>query len=172
MKRDFERDILPMCHAEGMGIAPFGVIAGGRFQTAAQLAERLKEGGPLRLGALELTENEKKMSAALEKVAEELGGQASLASVAIAYVMHKQAYVFPIVGGKKVEHLKANIQALDIKITSDQIDFLDGVVPFDLGFPVGRMGGDPGLSRDGRSKITLSGATARLQWVRAGQPLD
>jgi len=172
MKRDFERDILPMCHAEGMGIAPFGVIAGGRFQTAAQLAHRRKEGAQLRFGAQELTENEKSMSAALEKVAEELGGQATLANVAISYVMHKQAYVFPIVGGKKVEHLKANIQALDIKLTPDQIDFLDGVVPFDLGFPHSLMGGDPALSRDGKSKISLLNQASRLTWVRAGQPLD
>ena len=34
--------------------------------------------------------------------------------VAIAYVMHKTAYVFPIIGGRKVEHLLANLEALDI----------------------------------------------------------
>ncbi|KZO93379.1 putative AAD14-putative aryl-alcohol reductase [Calocera viscosa TUFC12733] len=172
LKRDFERDILPMCHAEGMGIAPWGVIAGGRFRTAAQLAQRLKDGGDLRFGQNELTEAEKTMSAALEKVAGEIGGDASLVNVAISYVMHKQAYVFPIIGGKKVEHLKDNIKALDIKLTPDQVDFLDEAVPFDIGFPKNLMGGDPALHRDGRSRIRLLGPSGSVQWVRADQPID
>lgn len=49
--------------------------------------------------------------------------------------MQKAPYVFPIVGGRKVEHLKANIQALDIRLSKKQIEYLESVVPLDLGFP-------------------------------------
>ncbi|KAF8529592.1 hypothetical protein BU17DRAFT_36660, partial [Hysterangium stoloniferum] len=38
--------------------------------------------------------------------------------VAIAYVIHKAPYVFPIVSGRKIEHLQANIEALDLTSTS------------------------------------------------------
>ncbi|CBF85230.1 hypothetical protein AN1617.2 [Aspergillus nidulans FGSC A4] len=31
--RDFERDIIPMCREEGMGLCPYGVLNQGRFQT-------------------------------------------------------------------------------------------------------------------------------------------
>ena len=31
--RDFERDILPMCESEGMGIAPWGTLGSGAFKT-------------------------------------------------------------------------------------------------------------------------------------------
>ena len=55
--------------------------------------------------------------------------------VAIAYVLHKTPYVFPIVGGRKVEHLKQNIQALDISLSPEQIGRIDGTKPFDFGFP-------------------------------------
>jgi len=55
--------------------------------------------------------------------------------VAIAYVMHKAPYVFPIIGGRKIEHLHANIEALDIALTDEQIKELESAVPFDLGFP-------------------------------------
>ena len=55
--------------------------------------------------------------------------------VAIAYVLHKTPYVFPIVGGRKVEHLKQNIQALDISLSPEQIRRIDGAKPFDVGFP-------------------------------------
>jgi aryl-alcohol dehydrogenase-like predicted oxidoreductase len=55
--------------------------------------------------------------------------------VAIAYLLHKTPYVFPIVGGRKVEHLKQNIQALDISLSPEQIHRIDDAKPFDLGFP-------------------------------------
>ena len=56
-------------------------------------------------------------------------------AVAIAYVMHKAPYVFPIVGGRKVEHLLANIEALSISLSPEQIAYLESIVSFDPGFP-------------------------------------
>ncbi len=44
--RDFERDILPMVHSEGMGIAPWGVLGQGMFKTDEEL-KKLKESGTL-----------------------------------------------------------------------------------------------------------------------------
>ena len=55
--------------------------------------------------------------------------------VAIAYLMQKTIYVFPIVGGRKVEHLMANIEALEITLSNDQIKYLESVVSFEPGFP-------------------------------------
>ena len=55
--------------------------------------------------------------------------------VAIAYLLHKTPYVFYIVGGRKVEHLKQNIQALDISLSPEQIHRMDDAKPIDLGFP-------------------------------------
>ena len=56
-------------------------------------------------------------------------------SVAIAYVMHKAPYVFPIIGCRKVEQLDVNIEALDISLTDEQIKELESAVEFDIGFP-------------------------------------
>jgi aryl-alcohol dehydrogenase-like predicted oxidoreductase len=56
--------------------------------------------------------------------------------VALAYVMHKAPYVFPIVGGRKVEQLLGNIEALSISLTPEQIVFLESTVDFDIGFPL------------------------------------
>ncbi len=55
--------------------------------------------------------------------------------VAIAYVMQKTPFVFPIIGGRKVEHLKANIEALNIALSKEQINYLESIIPFDPGFP-------------------------------------
>ncbi len=82
----------------------------------------------------ERTEDEKKMSAALEKVAKEVGTE-HITAVAIAYVMQKTTHVFPIVGGRKVEHLMANIEALSISLSPEQIEYLESIVNFEPGFP-------------------------------------
>jgi hypothetical protein len=58
-----------------------------------------------------------------------------LNTVAIAYLLQKTPYVFPIVGGRKVEHLLANVEALSIALTPEQVVFIESVIPFDVGFP-------------------------------------
>lgn len=78
LQRDLERDIIPMCRQFGMAIAPWGVLGGGKLQTKKQLEERKAKGDGIRNYAggrtnTEQTEDEEKMSAALEKVAEEVG---------------------------------------------------------------------------------------------------
>ena len=50
--------------------------------------------------------------------------------MAIAYVMQKTPYVFPIVGGRKVEQLQGNIQALDVALSDEQIQKIEAAKPF------------------------------------------
>ena len=49
--------------------------------------------------------------------------------------MQKTPYVFPIVGGRKVEHLVANLEALDLTLEDEHIKYLESILPFDFGFP-------------------------------------
>jgi diketogulonate reductase-like aldo/keto reductase len=63
--------------------------------------------------------------------------------VAIAYVLSKAPYVFPILGGRKVEHLLSNLTALDITLSAEQIEYLENAVPFDPGFPGAMIVSDP-----------------------------
>jgi aryl-alcohol dehydrogenase-like predicted oxidoreductase len=137
LERSFERDIIPMARDEGMALAPWGVVGGGKIRTDAEEERRRTTGeqgrkifGP----EWERTEDEKKVCKALEEVAKQVGTE-SITAVAIAYVMHKTPYVFPIIGGRKPEHLKANIEALDISLSEQQIQLLEGALPFSVGFP-------------------------------------
>ena len=43
--------------------------------------------------------------------------------------------MFPIIGGRKVEQLEGNIKALDITLSPAQMEALEGVLPFEKGFP-------------------------------------
>lgn len=59
----------------------------------------------------------------------------TLIPVAIAYVMHKAPFVFPVLGGRRPEQIVGNIEALDISLTDEQMAFLDTATPLDPGFP-------------------------------------
>ncbi|KAI0126027.1 aldo/keto reductase [Xylariales sp. AK1849] len=147
MTRAFERDIIPMARHFGMALAPWDVLGGGKFQTTTEIEKRKEAGEPLRkLGySSTQTAEEVRVSAALAKVASEHNIE-SVTAIALAYVMAKAPNVFPIVGGRKVEHLKDNIKALSIKLTDKQIEYLESVKPFVLGFPHDFNGPDPNIT--------------------------
>ncbi|KAI4743730.1 putative aryl-alcohol dehydrogenase Aad14 [Aureobasidium sp. EXF-12298] len=168
MLRDFEREIIPMARHFGMALAPWDVLGGGRFQSKAALEERKKNNEGIRslMGGPEQTDEELKMSAALEEVANE--HNVTLTAVALAYVMSKTTNVFPLVGGRKVEHLHDNIKALSIKLSDEQIKKLEDVKPLDIGFPNNFIGENPAIS--GQPNFLL-GASASIAWQKSAKPI-
>jgi aryl-alcohol dehydrogenase-like predicted oxidoreductase len=131
-ERSFEREIIPMALDEGMALAPWGSIGGGSFKTRAQ-RESPEDGG--RNMKRLLMGNEEKVSDVLEDIANTKSPVPPITSVALAYVMHKSPYVFPIVGGRKVSHLEGNIEALGLALTPEEIQKIDAAYGFDMGFP-------------------------------------
>ncbi|KAK4504784.1 hypothetical protein PRZ48_002746 [Zasmidium cellare] len=169
MLRDMEREIIPMARHWGMALAPWDAIGGGKFQTKKQIEERKKNNEGLRsmMGSGDQNEKEEKMSAALEKVANEHGLESPTA-VALAYVMAKAPRVFPIVGGRKVEHLQQNIKALDIKLSDKQIEELESVYSFEPGFPNNFVGEDPHVT--GMAPPLVAG-TAPMAYLQGPKPI-
>lgn len=129
--RDFERDIIPMCRDEGMGLCPYGVLNQGRFQTEEGFKEREKRNDGRNF--IPLSEHDKKVSRVLEDVANAKGVE--LLQVALAYVLQKTPYVFPIVGARKVEHIKGVVPAVGITLTTEEIEKIESAYTFDPGFP-------------------------------------
>lgn len=148
----------------GMAFAPWEALGGGKFQTKKQIAARQQVNETLRpLFGAEQTEQEARMSAALEQVAQEHGLEDAPTTIALAYVLAKAPNVFPIVGGRKVEQLQANIKALSIRLTSAQMVFLESIVPFKPGFPQNLVGEDPRLSG---KMIPLLSSVAPIAFVK------
>lgn len=140
--RDFERDIIPMCREEGMGLAPWGSLGGGAFKTEEQRQrqkekekerENNKSGSTHQGRVVQPTDQQIQVARALETVARRKN--TILTSVALAYVMHKTPYVFPIVGGRTIDHLRQNIEALALRLDRADIDEIESAAPFDVGFP-------------------------------------
>lgn len=117
-----------MAREENMGLAPWGALGGGTFKTEQQRASQSKEGRQVAASDAAV-----KVSKVLEEIAREKG--TALTSVALAYVLHKSPYVFPIVGGRSIDHLRGNIEALGLHLGREDIRRIEEAVPFDLGFP-------------------------------------
>ncbi|KIK68354.1 hypothetical protein GYMLUDRAFT_154023, partial [Collybiopsis luxurians FD-317 M1] len=161
LKRDIEREILPMCQHEdlaGIALTLYFVLAAGHIRTTAEEEQRRASGEQGRQGSFfgswERTQEEVKVCDALEKLAAEIGVK-SITSIAIAYVLHKAPYMFPIIGGRKVEHLLSNIEALDISLSKEQMEYLDNLQPFDRGYPLNVLGDPSGYPRPVKSIATI-----------------
>lgn len=153
--RDFEREIIPMCRDEGMGLAPWGALGGGAFKTEEQ--RRSQEGRKI-----EATEEQIKISGVLEKIANRKN--TTITSVALAYVMHKTPYVFPIVGGRTIDHLRGNVEALKLHLSHEDMKAIEGAVPFDLGFPTSFL--YQGQSVDHPGEVWLLNMAGTFDYVK------
>jgi aryl-alcohol dehydrogenase-like predicted oxidoreductase len=160
--RDFERDIIPMARDEGMALAPWGSLGGGQFKTEEQ--RKAAAGGGR---AVKPSEKHVQVSKALEAVAKRKN--TIVTSVALAYVMHKTPYVFPIVGGRTVDHLRQNIEALTLSLSAEDMEEIEDAVPFDIGFPNNfaygqKMGKHP-------SEVWLMGMAGTFDYVPLPKPI-
>lgn len=153
-----------MCEHEGMGIAPWGALGRGMFKSAEEFNAADREGRK----TSPQNEHYRKVGEKLAEIAERK--HTLTTSIALAYVMHKAPYVFPIVGGRKVEHLKGNIEALSVELTEEEIIEIDDAEPFDIGFPLSFLFSYGG-KKQYRTTMTakdsmLVSANARLETVQ------
>jgi len=164
LARDMEQEIIPMCRSENMAIAPWGALGGGKLKTEEQQKEYKEKGEATRQfirGGID--EKSARVTKALEKIAKDRGS--TVTGVALSYVMQKVPYVFPIVGCRKLEHLKDNIEALEkVHLTEQEIAELESVNPLQLIFPHSMVGQTP------RGNFLLN-ICAKYDWVSDVQPL-
>ncbi|KAK9427302.1 sterigmatocystin biosynthesis dehydrogenase stcV [Lipomyces doorenjongii] len=116
--RDFECDIIPSLNQ-------------GRFQTQKGFEERDKHNPGRQLILTSSRDNI--VSVVLEKLAERKSYQ--LVQVALAHCSQKTPYVFPIVSGRRVEHIQVSMDGLLVGSTYDDIAEIEKAYPFDLGLP-------------------------------------
>jgi hypothetical protein len=117
---------------------------------------------------------------AVSKVLEGLASakNTAITSIAMAYVMQKAPYVFPIVGGRKVEHIKSNIDALKVNLSEEDISKIDGAYRFDPGFPHTFLSGtlfgdedDTPKVPEGPQDVWLTNILGTFDWVNGPEPI-
>lgn len=131
LRRDIERDLLPMAEAYGMSVATWGPLAdgllSGKFTRPSNPAvkTRLAPGG--------ISEHEHAVVQVVQDVASQLGVTAS--QVAIAWIRSRSRMIHPIIGARRLEQLTENLGALTIELPAELIARLDAASDFKVGFP-------------------------------------
>lgn len=122
--REEENEMLPLCQRNGVAVIPWSPLARGRLtrpwgETTARLVS--DEFGKSLYSTSE--ENDAQIAGNLADVAEEL--DASRAQVALARLLSKPGVAAPIIGPSRQEQLDDLLQAVDLTLSSEQIDKLE-----------------------------------------------
>ncbi|WP_248896540.1 aldo/keto reductase [Haloplanus halobius] len=123
--REEEREMLPFCEREGIGVIPWSPMARGYLTrpdeaidatTRGETEERMYE-HPYREGG------GRESNARAEQLAEERG--VKMAQIALAWVLDKDWVDAPIVGTTSIEHLEDAVEALEIDLSESDVEFLE-----------------------------------------------
>jgi aryl-alcohol dehydrogenase-like predicted oxidoreductase len=120
--REEEREMIPQCMDQGIGIVPWSPLARGLLsRTVASSEGRATTRGrsdPWR-DSLYKPELDVPVIDRLGDVAEEAG--VSRAQMALAWLLHKPGVTAPIVGATKLEHVEDALAAEELSLSEDQI---------------------------------------------------
>lgn len=125
--REEEREMLPLCEAEGIGVIPWsplarGLLAGSRKSVIDKAATPRAESDTI---AHRLYDDESDMEIveATRRIAAAHG--VAPARVALAWLLSKSAVTAPIVGATKLEHLEDAVGAVGLKLSADEVQALE-----------------------------------------------
>lgn len=120
VRRDVERELLPMADALGLSVTAWAPLGGGVLSGSTERVD------PARLSARDRAARE-----AVRAVAEELG--ATPAQVSLAWV--RRDGVLPLVGARTPEQLEDCLGGLDLVLPPESVARLEAAAPFERGFP-------------------------------------
>ena len=120
LMREEEREMLPFCADQGVGVLPWSPLARGRL--TRDWTATTKRGQTDEWGAKmyrQAQDSDRKIVEAAVEVASERG--VSRAQVALAWVLHQPAVTAPIVGVTKPEHLTDAVAAVELRLSDDEL---------------------------------------------------
>jgi len=135
--RDLEREHVPLCRDEGLGILPWSPLAGGfltgKFErgTTPQGGTRLGEKAE-RFARYDLEHNWKILDA-VRAVARETGATPS--AVSLAWLLARPQVTSVIFGARTIDQLDANLAAAELELQPGHLAALDQASAFELGYP-------------------------------------
>ncbi len=120
--REEEREMIPLCIDQGVGVIPWspmarGFFAGDRVRGGGGQTAR-SQGDPY-ANEMYFREEDFTVAERVNEVAEKRGVTGS--QLALAWVLNKPYVSSPIIGASKMDHLDQAIAALDIKLSEEEI---------------------------------------------------
>jgi 1-deoxyxylulose-5-phosphate synthase len=130
--REIERELLPLCSDEGLGVIPYNPIAGGMLSGKHDRTASPTEGTRFTLGNAGQLYQRRYWHDDVFETVEELKRVAAdagiaLPTLAVAWVLSNPAITSPIVGASRPEQLDATIAAADVHLDDDLLQRLDSL---------------------------------------------
>lgn len=124
--REEEREMIPLCESEGLGILPWSPLARGLLARAETLDDppaTTRAQSDKLMHARYTHPADSDVVSALRQVARKRGD--SPAEVALAWLLSKPYVTAPIVGTSRMPHLESAERALSLELSADEIDALE-----------------------------------------------
>ena len=122
--REEEREMLPLCREEGIGVIPWSPLARGKLTRPVGEETHRSETDPVNQGLyVKMAENDAQVIGAVEKVAKARG--IPMAKVATAWLLAKEGISAPIIGVTKMPQLEDALSALDVELSAAEIEQLE-----------------------------------------------
>ncbi len=131
LRRDIERELLPMAETLGMTVAAWSPLADGVL--SGKFTAKREASPGTRIDPASLSERQREVAATVTEVAAGLG--ASPAQVAIAWTQARSPAIRPILGARRLDQLLDNLAAADLELPAEALARLNAATEPDLGFP-------------------------------------
>jgi aryl-alcohol dehydrogenase-like predicted oxidoreductase len=123
--REEEREMVPLCREEKIGLIPYSPLASGRLTREWSSESTLRaETDQIAKGKYDSTSDVDQQ--VVERVAE-LAGKHGVprSQIALAWLLQKVPVTAPIIGATKISHLEEAVGALSVKLTQDEVSYLE-----------------------------------------------
>ena len=123
--REEEREMIPLCQSEGIGVIPWSPLARGRLARAWQ-GEHTKRYETDQFGKSLYARTEEADHRIVDRLSAVAHQRAvPRAQLALAWLLGKSGVTAPIVGATKLHHLSDAVAALSLRLTAEEIDLLE-----------------------------------------------
>jgi aryl-alcohol dehydrogenase-like predicted oxidoreductase len=123
--REEEREMMPLCREEKIGVIPYSPLAAGRLTRDWSSESSLRaETDEIAKRKYDSTSNADQL--VVERVAEIAANYGVPRShIALAWLLQKEAVTAPIIGATKISHLEDAVAALSVKLTQGDVEYLE-----------------------------------------------
>lgn len=122
--REEEREMLPFCQDQKIAVTPYSPLAAGRLTRDWQATTKRFLTDNVAVSKYDQTESQDRLIVdRVAKIAHEL--DVSRSQVSLAWLLQKETVVAPIIGATKEEHLIDALPSIDLRLTTEQIAYLE-----------------------------------------------
>ena len=123
--REEEREMLPLCRAEGIGVTPYSPLASGRLTRDPSSDSSLRaETDQIAKSKYDATaDTDRQVVERVAEIAEKHG--VPRVHIALAWLLQKEPVTAPIIGATKISHLESAVGALSVELSPEEVAYLE-----------------------------------------------